>query len=388
MVWSFSWLRGWDEVWDEAHLSQWRGAFLPGSGARVLPFMHPDVVRAWVRAHAALRPEPFFMTARHSDGRQAQLLFVRLRSTWRRAYVRRMIAVGENLFDYNEPLVLPSPAGATDLGAEFWSAFFREMGRRAGRWFDTMPPLKLRDSSLGDAATGKPAEEAIRVFRLDRHADAEAYLMSRSKPFRRAIRKAEKTLQGMGELAFKVHGPDDLDAVMAWMPTFAAHRASRYPGSAPASAQERYFSILAQEGIASGVVHCSSLTLDGRGLAWEVNFHVMGVFYRYACAFDADYVFVSTGSLLNFRNIEWLMANGAHTYDFMRGAESYKDSWTDGETVGLHRLDIPAAAALSRVRLTACDMLRRLGRTRPAPAAAQGWSGAAAAAGAVQAEPS
>ncbi|CAN5726572.1 hypothetical protein BH23PSE1_BH23PSE1_09020 [soil metagenome] len=350
MAWAFSWLRTWDEVWDEAHLAQWTGAYRPGSGARVTPFMHPGVVRAWIRTHGEDRLDPFFLRARHPDGRLVLMAFVRRRASWRGAFIKTFAPVGGGDFDYNEPIVLPSRTGEASLCPSFWPGLAAELEARAGAWFDRFERVKLRAPCLGGADIGEAAE-SIAILRLDPYASGEAFLMSRSKKLRKWIRRIERGLAEEGALAFTVHAASERDRVLDWIPAFVAERGRRHSSSQPLPVVETYFANLVREGIESGIVHCSSITLDGRALSWEVNFHLHGIFYGYSCAFDPAFSQLSPGSLHNFKQIEWLIENGSEAYDFMRGADAYKESWTDGESVPLHHFDLASAAPSSLLRL-------------------------------------
>ncbi len=65
MVWSFTWRRSWDEIWEASHLARWQAA-LARPDAHATPFAHPAVVRAWLGAMGGeARFAPHFLHARH-----------------------------------------------------------------------------------------------------------------------------------------------------------------------------------------------------------------------------------------------------------------------------------------------------------------------------------
>lgn len=337
MSWNFSWLRDWNEVWSDENVGRWSNAFSPSYNGRTHPFMHPQVVRAWLETSGQHRFEPFFLHSQHSDGRNVFLLLVRQNRNWRRGFVRTLVPVGGNLFDYHDPIVVAGAGGEAELDDDFWLSLKEELSRRGGAWFDHLHWPGLRDLGRGVASRqGKPTQ----FLRLHAYANAEDYLESRSSKFRASLRRMQRLLRNAGELQFHVHGPSDTDRVAGWLPKLIEHRGAKHSTGMPDDFWLRYFSRLIAHGLAGGVVHCSSITLDGQGVSWELNFFERGVLYGYAAAFDQDFQRFSPGSLHKYFLIDWLLQNGGVKYDFMRGRESYKDRWTDGDEAELGMIQI------------------------------------------------
>jgi CelD/BcsL family acetyltransferase involved in cellulose biosynthesis len=370
MVWQFDWLRSWDEVWDPVNLARWRAAFAPDSGAEATPFMHPDVVRAWLQSAGEAEYDPFFYWAEHSGGQSVFALMVRRKNDWRSGFTRMLQPVGGAQFDYHEPVALPSGGGALPPDAGFWPDFVREMHRREGSWFDVLALPHIRADRFGGGALGA-VKDAAPFLRLAPYADGEQYLMSRSKKLRGVVRRTERRLAEDGTVTFAVHGPSDLATVLAWIPALVGEKRKKYPSCYPIEHAIRYLSNLATEGLANGVVHCSSLALDGESISWEVNFLLNGVFYGYSCAFDSRFDQISLGSLHNYRMIEWLIQNDGQIYDFLVGQEEYKYNWTDGEAFRIHGLEIKSTGPTSLMRRGVRRGLNRLGQTA-LPALRQG----------------
>ena len=64
-AWRFTWLDSWQAIWEPAHLADWR-ATITGDGVHATPFMHPDLVRAWLAAHGGEAAWlPYFLRATH-----------------------------------------------------------------------------------------------------------------------------------------------------------------------------------------------------------------------------------------------------------------------------------------------------------------------------------
>lgn len=363
MDWQFTWIRGWDEVWDPDRLQPWRAAFADDANASVTPFAHPDVMRAWTITAGEREFDPFFVEAAHPDGRKAQMHFVRPRPRARQGWVRRLVPMGERVFDYHDPLVTAPSGVAPVLDDGFWAALREELDARPARWFDLVHIPRLRQTCLGDALPG-PVTEVAPWVNLEPYADLDAYLAARSRKMRRSIRRAERKLRAEGELAFTVHPRDDGQAVQAFLPKLVEAKRQKFGARFDAGFFSAFLTALVDEALGSGVVYCSSTSLDGNAINWQVGFWHDGVLYRYMSAADPDFSHVSLGNLHTSWTIQWGLQFGAQACDFMRGAEPYKYSWTDGAEQAMRDFKHAGRAPSSLVRRGISGGLRRLRRGR------------------------
>jgi CelD/BcsL family acetyltransferase involved in cellulose biosynthesis len=69
------------------------------------------------------------------------------------------------------------------------------------------------------------------------------------------------------------------------------------------------------------------LELSGKPVAADYGFKYLGKFYSYLSGFDPKYSKYSVGSLLTTRIMRNCIENGLVEFDFMRGAEEFKDRW-------------------------------------------------------------
>lgn len=359
MQWKFAWIRAWDEVWAADRLAAWRVAHSPDANARATPFTHPDIVRAWVNAAGAERHMPFFLEARHSDGRVARLHMVRPRPRAGDAWVRRLVPVGARVFDYHDPLVTAPPGVEPRLDRGFWVALRAELERRSGRWFDVVHIPRLRGECSLDGAKGKTVDVAPWVS-FGPYEDFDAFFAARSGNLRSMIRRAERKLAAGGALAFNVHGPDDIAAVQGWLPRLIETKSAKFGEGFDATFFAAFLPELVRLGVPAGVVHCSSTTLDGEAINWEVDFWLGGVFYKYMFASDPAHARVSLGNLHTGWTIDWALRHGARAYDFMRGAEKYKYSWTDGAEHRMHGFKLAGRAPCGLLRRAVSHGLSRL----------------------------
>lgn len=364
MAWTFSWLGSWDEIWDPAHVAAWRGLTEAPSSAAT-PFMHPAVVRAWVGAMGGERRfAAHFMHATHASGQRVLWPLVRPRAGWRQGFVRRLIPVGTAvnpfnskgmLFDYHDPVAAPAGPPGAHLAAGFWPALMGELARRQGSWFDVVVLPRLRTGCLGDPALGTPYGVAP-LLHLDRYAGFDAYLAARSPKVRETLRRRLRRMEAAGRSEFRVFGPGESEAVLAWLPRLEEERRRRWKGG---GLPPGWLAALVREGLPAGVLRASALRLDGRDLAWDIGLSLNGTYYGYVRGFDAGFAAFSPGSVQLCRLIEQLFAEGAARLDFMLGAEAYKADWTDSEEVSVRSLALESRALASPLRRAAARELDR-----------------------------
>ena len=260
------------------------------------------------------------------------------------------------LFDYHDPVAAPAGPPGKRIAAGFWPALTAELGRHQGSWFDVCSLPRIREDCLGSADLGTPCDVAP-VLRLAPYPDFEAYLAARSPKLRATVRRQRRRLAAAGEVEFRVHGPGETESVLAWLPRLEEARQQRWKGG---GLPPGYLAALVREGLPAGVVHASVLRLDGADLAWDLSFYLGGAFYGYIKAFDPAFQDFSPGSLHFCRLLEWLIADGAHSFDFMLGAEAYKADWTDGAEVTVRSLTLESRALPSPFRRAAAHGLDRL----------------------------
>jgi CelD/BcsL family acetyltransferase involved in cellulose biosynthesis len=70
------------------------------------------------------------------------------------------------------------------------------------------------------------------------------------------------------------------------------------------------------------------LKLSGKPVAAEYGFKYKSKYYAYMAGFDPDYSRYNVGNMLFICIINKLIQEGLTQYDFLRGAEPYKDYWT------------------------------------------------------------
>lgn len=359
MPWNIRWERDWRRIWQGDVFEKWERAFHPDSRSRTTPFGHPLVQKAWVDTTSADRYDPFLLVATHDDGREALHLFVRARGVHARAPSKELRSAGGDFFDYTEPVVLPGADGNTDLDDSFWSALKADLTPRKGAWFDVFEMPRVRAQSLGGVTAG--ASEVALSVRLDAYDSFDAYVAGRSKKLRAHFRRTAKRLADLGEVRLRVFDPTEVDEVLGWIPNLIREKEDKYAIAGSGGAFEAYLSRLAIAGMASGLVRCSTLTLDGRAVSWSIDFVHNKTFYAYVTGFDPEFAAFGVGHLHALRQVEAAFDEGIAVFDLLWGDERYKSRWTDGETTQLFPVRIVSARPLSVARRITNKGLRKLG---------------------------
>jgi len=158
----------------------------------------------------------------------------------------------------------------------------------------------------------------------------EEYLHSRSKNFRKQLRKKRRLLNEAGLVKIARLGPkDDPIASMAEVVSvnsrsWSAQRGTnlyRHP------AIRAFFLELVSEMANKGLIDLHLLRLNGKAIAYELCFDFEGRVFSYNSSFDADLGKLSPGTVLTATVIEAACQRNRLEYDMLRGDEQYKSYW-------------------------------------------------------------
>ncbi len=196
--------------------------------------------------------------------------------------------------------------------------------------------------------------------------DPDALLRERSRNLRKTLRKRRNALAAAGraEIARLESGDDP----RAWMAEVLAVSRSSWQAERGSDLFRHpdlraFFVDLVPALAARGWLDLHLLRIDGRARAFELGMDFGGRVFSYTGAYDRSVGHLSPGSVLTAEVIAGACRRGRAEYDFLRGAEGYKRSWTDlerEELEGLLRTDAPGA----RLYEVAVRVKRRL-KARP-----------------------
>lgn len=161
---------------------------------------------------------------------------------------------------------------------------------------------------------------------LDLPADWDAYLATLTPTRRQTIRRKERRLIRDHAMTVTDYAPDRLEE--GWTHLRALHD-ERWAGMgalAPPLAEllRRFSSQLA----ASGELWLTTLDLDGRPVAAWYGFAWFDTVYFYQGGRDPEWASHSVGAVLMGAMIRRAIERGYRRFDFLRGHDEYKLSWT------------------------------------------------------------
>ena len=164
----------------------------------------------------------------------------------------------------------------------------------------------------------------------------DAYLGMLSGKERHEIRRKLRRLNEAGRITFR--GVDESRTVAKEMETFLElFGSNRSDKAAFMSDQMRsFFSYLAKTMTDAGILKLFFLELDGRAIAAVMCFDYQSTMYLYNNGYDNRYSSLSVGLLSKVLSIKESIQSGKRTYDFLKGAEAYKQR-LGGQPVKLYR---------------------------------------------------
>ncbi|MBQ9639463.1 MAG: GNAT family N-acetyltransferase [Bacteroidales bacterium] len=291
----------WQQLWDHATTKQ--------------PFAHPDMVLAWIDAYSHLQHiSPCFIRATEDNGSEALLPLVRWRRNIKNAHLRMLIPAGYSDYDYHTPLIAGNSEGLIDaLSDQLHSIKVDRI---------ELPGL---DSPLPHCTT---TNESCYEIKLEQYNSFDTYLQTHY-PAAIAIRhRKENKLRHLGIEGFHLFATNEVDVAVAQLPSMLQHYHKRHPHAYIAPGFHEH---LLRQVLPTGLLHFSMLTVNNRPVSWNLYLHMENNLLQYLHATDATFSQYSVGTLHLIRNIEWAFNNGMQRFDFMRGNETYKQSWATGQ---------------------------------------------------------
>jgi CelD/BcsL family acetyltransferase involved in cellulose biosynthesis len=311
----------------EAIAPEWRGlAELRGN-----PFLTPDWAINWFE-HYGDQATPLIVVVRGEGGGVKGVLPLALRTAGR---PRTCGFAGANVGDVFHPACRPgdelnvaSAAGdALQSSDSAWTAMALEHVEEAGPWIDALR------AGAGRSLRAFPRGAAeLPVIGLAEYGDWETYLAGRSSHLRKRLRQMERKLADGRELRVRrTQAPAELERDFG---TFFDLHDQRWSGKASSSlATDRSRAFLGDFAAAAldcGWLRLWLLELDGRAVAAWYGWRLGERYAFYNGGFDPELSKLSPGLVLLARVIEAAFEEGAQSFDFLLGDESYKSRFADG----------------------------------------------------------
>ncbi|MBN2108894.1 MAG: GNAT family N-acetyltransferase [Deltaproteobacteria bacterium] len=204
-------------------------------------------------------------------------------------------------------------------------------------------PLRPDSAALA-CCTGAAAQFASSLssahedvsYELALPADWDGYLSGLAVQQRHEVRRKLRRLQEAGPFAYRsVDASEAIDAAMdSFLHLFTISRPDKR--AFMTAAREAFFRSLARSMASWGLVRLGFLDIDGEPAAAVMCFDYRGTVYLYNSGFDPRFRHLNAGLLCKVLSIRYSIQRGNKVYDFLKGAEPYKQR-LGGRPVPLQR---------------------------------------------------
>jgi CelD/BcsL family acetyltransferase involved in cellulose biosynthesis len=346
---TFRFLTSWKEIWDPHFLSEWDALLRRAREAHV--FFIPAVVRAWAESQLQFRTiKPRFLCLYRGEEMILLCPMVLEQGKLADGWLRTLLPAGWDVFDYDNPLVAEA-AETDDQGDSLLRLALDSYEKQIGREYDIlrMPFLRegwfprCEDVCRSDVA---PYIELGDVTCLD---EFLARLPSR---FRQDVRREKRRLEATGQLQLKVCGCSETDYACHVLKQLLAFHSERWGYARDAAVKASVLALwmsLVTHVLPTGMLHVSSLTLDGDLISCVLSFVYGGRFYYYIPGRSEKESHGAPGKVHLMLLIEWAIKMRLNTFDLLRGEEAYKYRWTD-KAANLDRIEKVHSGPLVRIR--------------------------------------
>ena len=286
-------------------------------------FFHPAIVRAWYETYRDLRRiEPRFLVAERGADERVFFPLVLDRCGWKDAWVQILCPVGSNEFDYHDPIVVT--VDATTCGPSFWDALHAQL-HRAPQGADCLSLPRVRQSAFADCnSNGFVSADKAPYLDLRDHDSFDDLLCSLHKQLRQELRRQPRRLEKLGPLEMRVHLHQNVESEQ-FLPIILKTHAARWPDAYRAPGWHRN---LLLHGLASGILHVTTLESCAKPISWHVGFLWKHRMYYYLPTFNQQMATYSPGKVHLAMLVQTAFEKNVRCFDFLIGQEPYKARWT------------------------------------------------------------
>jgi CelD/BcsL family acetyltransferase involved in cellulose biosynthesis len=165
-----------------------------------------------------------------------------------------------------------------------------------------------------------------------------------------------RRLGELGAVAYREYRDGVPPDRLQWVQDLVRARAARYGDDVSTDFVQR---LAASAG--DGPAQWSVLSLNGVDISWHVGFFSDSILYWYLPSYDEAYQAYSPGKVHLHHAIAAAFDRGAKGLDFLRGQESYKFGWTDGDQFQMQGFGMTSSSLASQLRLHAAVRATKLG---------------------------
>jgi hypothetical protein len=317
-MWKITIIQNWDEIWESSFQEKWLTIMDESPDAHV--FFHPALMKAWYTTYRFIRKmEPLFVYAQCGT---STLLFplVRWRCNWKNAFQTLIVPMGFSDFDYHDPIVSHS------IGTEVLQQFYRELFLLLND-YNTISWDGLHASFLPEFLP-TVHEEICPYIAIDGFSSVNDYLEGLSKNVRKNYLRRRTNLEKEAQIQYIVC--DDIakyDSVKETIPIMLKYHAERWPRAYKAP---DFHENIIKFGLESKILILYLIMAHEEVVAWRIAFAFKRKLMLYMPAFNPFFMNYSPGTLSLCFCIEDAINRNFVEIDQLRGGETYKQDWSDG----------------------------------------------------------
>ncbi len=285
-------------------------------------FFQPEMIRSWLDTYLPLQNmTPIFVMG--SDGRNEVFMpLVLWQRNWKNAFLKMIVPIGNSDYDYHDPIFKFKPT--QEEVDSFWPRLVAFL--KANYKFDILDINGITDSyisSTNDWSRG----EICPMLTLDNLNNEEELMAFFKTSLRGDIRRQMRRLNELGELSYREYSSLE-EVPSGTFAEFLRQHSIRWPQAYKAP---KYHKNLLKNGLNSGIVHFSTLSVGGTEIAWHLGFAHNKRFYYYMPAGNQEYFKFSPTKIHLFYLMRRAVEQGYEVYDHLRGEENYKSGWSNAE---------------------------------------------------------
>ena len=314
--WSFEVIDTWNDSFSDANFERWQS--LMDSAESKHLFFHPVLVKSRIDTYRPIRNlTPVFLWGHCDSGNLMFIPLVLWKRNWKNAFIKSIVPVGYSDFDYHDPIFSHS------LTDEDLTVFWNEL-------FEFLKIFKA-DEILIDGVCHKGCEDAVwqqgdmcpslSLTLMNNDDDLFKFLKT---SLRGDVRRQTRRLQEKGVLAFKRY--TSWEEASHTFDKFMTEHCNKWPNAYKAP---HFHENLLKNGLKSGIVDFTAMTIDDVPIAWHLGFHYDGRYYYYMPCGDREFAKMSPVKVHLFNLISRSIKNDDKVFDHLKGDENYKDGWSD-----------------------------------------------------------
>jgi len=347
--WEIKIYRTWAEVDDPLFIDQWEAWIDTASMSHV--FSHPLLIKIWTDIYRALWDiVPFYIVAKQQDV-MVFLPLVLWKRNWKAASTKVLIPAGYRDYDYHDPIVIGTLS--EPLIYSFWEAVLEMTTHSDIVNYDEIELIGIRYAGENHSWQ---IEETCPVADLTKYDDYAHFFGQLDKKLKKDIERSKRRLEELGKVSFHAYGPNELQEASKILPEVLKIHSQKWPNSCKIPG---FYESLLQNGLIRGIVHFTEIRIDNKPISWHYCFRYKYKEYGYMQVYLPEYAKYSPGKIHLSCLFEDCFNSEVEIFDFMRGSEEYKGSWTNTQSFVYQNIYRKKNIS-SQIKLGAYDFIRNL----------------------------